>query len=110
MSSDNGKPRFDFSELSWGDDQAATTIGMRIRKAREDNDADGFMSAMDQLNDYVAKVLVYVPREWVVKSAPETIDWSVPANLKAYIRADKFNMLQEAMGEEKKGSSDEQSS
>jgi hypothetical protein len=110
MASANGKPQFDFSNLSWGDDQEATLIGMKTRKAREDNDVEGFSAAMNELNGYVAKVLRYVPREWLVSSAPEKIDWSDPDNLKRYVRADKFSDIQDAMGEEKKGNSDEQSS
>lgn len=45
---------------------------------------------LDRRNELAAMVLVSVPREWLVKDAPDEIDWSDPENLLDYVK-DKHN-------------------
>ncbi len=102
MTEQNGVPQFDFSDLSWGDDKLASEISIKTRKAQMENDVEGIREALFALEQYMAKVTVYVPREWLVKSAPADIDWSDPSSMN-YLRAPSMNMLREAMEKAKTG-------
>jgi hypothetical protein len=102
MSSKNGTPEFDFSELSWGDDKVASEIQMKSLKAQQENDVEGFQSAVSLMEQYLAKVVTHVPREWLISSAPEQIDWSDTASYN-YLRASKMIELRKAMEQAKQG-------
>lgn len=98
----NGTPQFDFSELSWGDDKAFARMQLMLRKALEENDAELMQQAHDGLDSYLSKVTTYVPRDYLVKSAPEQIDWADPASMN-YIRGSKMGEFREEVLKAKTG-------
>jgi hypothetical protein len=98
----NGTPQFDFSELSWGDEKAFSRINLLILKSQEINDADMLSEAHQTLDGYMAKIITYIPRDWLINSAPESIDWKDPASLN-YIRSKKVGDLRAEMVKAKQG-------
>lgn len=102
MASKNGTPEFDFSELSWADDKALARVSLMLRKSGEENDAELMFQAHELMDAYLAKVTTYVPREYLVKSAPEQINWSDPASMD-YIRGGKMSELRDEMLKAKQG-------
>jgi hypothetical protein len=54
------------------------------------------------MEQYLAKVVTHVPREWLISSAPEQIDWSDTASYN-YLRASKMIELRKAMEQAKQG-------
>lgn len=53
------------------------------------------------LDSFISRVLVSVPREWLVPGAPEIIDWSKPDSL-SWLNQDWYQDLMEAAVEAKK--------
>lgn len=100
--SQNGTPQFDFSELSWGDDKALARLQLMLRKAVEENDAALMQEAHESMDAYLAKVTTYVPRDYLIKSAPEQIDWSDAASMD-YIRGGKMGEFRDEMLKAKTG-------
>lgn len=115
MTSENGaKPVFDFSQVSkrWNKAFGASiskatkaTIAMQrplladATPAQQQAHYDAQIAAVEMLDTLgdeqaalVAQVLVSVPEEWLIATAPPEIDWSDPENLD-WIRADKYQAL-----------------
>lgn len=108
------KPTFDFGRVSrqWNRQFGRTllratelTIEMQ-RPAPEKAAADEMNAHLDRMkaamgqlesvateqSELIAQVLVDVPREWLLKDAPEEIDWSVADN-QDWLRADCYQKL-----------------
>lgn len=106
MPKENGempeKPVFDFSELSYGDMKQVTRWPYEMRAAEAENDIAKVEAVIAKKDALYASTIVSVPREWLIKSAPETIEWSDPASLN-YLRADKVDALEAAMVEARTG-------
>ena len=75
------KPLFDFSRRSWKDAKDVTLREMRRRDAALKNDVALMEQVFDEQQAALAKVLVSVPRDWLVPDAPEKLDWRDPASL-----------------------------
>jgi hypothetical protein len=114
-------PRFDFSNWSAGQERAIGNIqtiasrlqliGDRINKgtATEEERAE-FMressvesldAVQDAINQKLAAVCVYIPRDWFVSAAPEKIDYTNPDTYD-WLRSDKRQELARALREAQK--------
>jgi hypothetical protein len=111
MTEQNGtKPTFDFSRFSWREAKRVQTLQARANQASaliEEKSVllnpaafDDALAKLDQvmaeLEQAVARVLVSVPREWLVANAPAEIDWSDPASLD-WLQGNRMAQLQTAM-------------
>lgn len=93
------KPVFDLSELSWKDSKALTAAQMRVKGAAEAGDWERLEQGFAEMQQFLARVVVSIPREWLVKSAPADVDWSDPASfdlLRAKRMNDVLKLLNEA--------------
>lgn len=105
-------PTFDFSRVSYRQGREMTRAQIRLAHVVQKMDAlppeadlEPLLSEYDALldiqADYVRQCIEFVPRDWLIDSAPDTIDWHDPASLD-YLRADKFTALIEAMADAEK--------
>ena len=92
------KPEFDFSNFSWRDDRRIMILQAKIGKAAEDHDIEAIEEGYLEIERFFAIILVSVPREWLVKNAPASIDWSQPDSLQ-WLRGDKSKDLLTALQE-----------
>lgn len=93
------KPVFDLSELSWKDSKALTAAQMKVKGAAADGDYERLEQGFDDMQQFLARVVVSIPRSWLVKSAPDAVDWSDPASfdlLRAKRMNDVLTLLNEA--------------
>jgi len=114
---DNGtdsdeQPVFDFSGYSHGQARAVSIDLMRAQRlAAQIDDASVFKTEdefedaivryqelVDKLESFTSSVLVSVPRAYLVDGAPDQIDWANVESL-SWIRQDKFQALQQMIGE-----------
>jgi hypothetical protein len=109
------KPVFDYSGHSWKDSKRLQVLQARANQADAllndpetlvDPDAfDEALAMLDQVTDEfeaaIARVLVDVPRDWLVPDAPETLDWHDPESLN-WLQATHMKTLREAMVEAQK--------
>lgn len=108
------RPTFDFGRVSrqWNRKfartiQRATELSIDLqRPAPEKASADELNAHLDRMkaamgqlesvateqSELIAQVLVDVPRGWLLKDAPEEIDWSLADNLD-WLRADCYQKL-----------------
>ena len=82
-------PIFDMDNLSFGDVKRMYGIQDRIVAAKGEAELN---QAFGEAQALMAQVVISVPRSWVVKSAPENIDWSKPESFD-FLKALKFNAL-----------------
>lgn len=93
------KPVFNFDDLSWADSKELSLAQTRIRTANAAGDIEGLISGFADMQRFLARVVVSIPRDWLVNSAPEQIDWSDSASfdlLKAKRMRDVLKLLDEA--------------
>jgi len=104
------QPVFNFERFSWKDAKNISRIQAEARRAsalladtESIKDKDTFEAAwadqeavFDKLQAYICRVLVSVPRSWVVEDAPEDLNWSDPTSLD-WLRSPSFSKLQDAM-------------
>lgn len=95
------RPRFDLEGLSWGDSMAIGTIGSRITAVQMGAEvtADQLMTLMDELIGHLAHTVTFVPSSYLVRGAPERIDWSQPESFRKYIKTRKAMLLVQALAE-----------
>ena len=96
------QPTFDFEELSWGDSLKLTEAQMIISEIKDvkkvqPEDMRNIYNAFIQITDYLAKITVTVPRKWLVKDAPDTLDFSEPASF-GYLKQKYVAAMMEAFG------------
>lgn len=110
VAAQDDQPVFNFDRFSWKDAKTITRIQAEAARAAalladpaalKDEDAfEGALAAQDavyeKLQAYISRVLVSVPRSWLVSDAPEDLDWSDPASLD-WLRGQSFAKLQGAM-------------
>lgn len=89
------QPRFDFSNLTWGESKRLTLLGQRAREGATAADMETLFAEMQAM---LAKVVLSVPRSWLVKDAPEQLDWTDPASFD-WLRADRMQQLQEMLAD-----------
>ena len=106
------RPEFDFSEYNWVEAREMARLQHEAERAvalLEEKSVllniDQFEAAleeerrvMDQLEEGVAHLLVSIPRDWLIASAPDEIDWSKRDSFK-WLRANRFRSLQLALAE-----------
>jgi hypothetical protein len=91
-------PMFDFDNISWADEKEKSLAMSALENAKKAGDVEALTTAFGRLELYLSKCLVSVPREWLVKSAPEVINWSEQASFK-YIKGMKFANLLQALNQ-----------
>jgi hypothetical protein len=101
----NTVPRFDFSELSWGDSmkltEAQTIIAEMVALGGQQltaADMRNMHTAFTNITVFLAKITVHVPRAWMVKDAPDNLDFSDPASF-GHIKQKFIPKLMKAMNE-----------
>lgn len=94
---DGAKPEFDFTEISWKDSKEFSRMQMRLRRASADNNLEGLDIAFAGMESLLARVVTHIPREWLIKSAPPTLDWSDPASFD-FVRGNRMTDLIIAIG------------
>ena len=80
MGAEHEGPVFDFSRVSWGMAKRNVTAQSLIKRASETNDADLLARGFEQMQEYLAAVVVSVPRSWLIEDAPADINWRDPAS------------------------------
>lgn len=95
------KPVFDIDRLSWKDSKTLSVAQTRLNNALEAKDADGIERGFSDLESYLSKVTVDVPRDWLVPDAPERLNWSDPASFD-WLKSSQMTKLQLALSEELK--------
>lgn len=95
---DNEKPVFDLSDLSWGDSKALTTAQMKVKGAAAAGDFERLEQGFGDMQAFLARVVVSIPRDWLVKSAPEVVDWSKPESYD-FLKSKRMNELLVALNE-----------
>jgi hypothetical protein len=101
------KPVFDYTHYSRGEQKAMTRLQLRLQRvlaqANESGDLndDQFDAKLDELDSmteelesFVCRFLVSVPRSWLVPEAPENIDWQQPGAFN-WLQAHRLPELQE---------------
>lgn len=91
-------PEFDLSNLSWKDAKSLSTQQMRLAQAQEARDIGGIETGYASLEQSLSRVVVSVPRDWLVDDAPVDIDWSDPASFN-WLRGSRMTDLVKAFGE-----------
>ena len=99
----NAVPRFDFSELSWGDSlkltEAQTIIsevsGTEVVQPGQMRD---IFNAFMGITEYLAKVCTSIPQSWLTKDAPRNLNFSDPASF-GWIKQKNVAKLMQAMND-----------
>lgn len=89
------EPRFDLEELSWGDTLTMTEAGAMLEAGPRAN-MQAVLDKIAEATEIIARVAVYVPRDWFVRRAPENLDLSDPATYR-YLKRDRFLAVFRAM-------------
>lgn len=76
--------------LSWGSAKKFTAFQWRIRTL--DGDPDALLALWMEIQAEMAKVVVSVPRSWVVEDAPEQLDWSKAESFE-WVDSDRMTAL-----------------
>lgn len=79
------KPRFDFSNLSWGDAKSVTRAQGQIKRATREGDDEALETGFAAMQAHLAKCVVYIPADWVVGGEERAagLDWSKPESFDA---------------------------
>ena len=103
-------PVFDFTRFSWRDAKAITRLQARamqvstllgstetmLNRQAFDDALAAQDEVFDELQKYIARVLVSVPVSWLVPGAPEDLEWSDPDSLD-WLRGAAFAQLRAKM-------------
>lgn len=100
MKRNNSKPQaeFNFENLSFEDLEYYGLLQARVNGASASGDEDALAEAFQERREFLARVTVDIPREWLMSSTPETVDWSDPASF-SYIRGTKFLPFLQALND-----------
>lgn len=86
--------------LSWGSAKRFTAFQWRIRTL--DGDPEALLKLWMEIQAEMAKVVVSVPRSWVVEDAPKNLDWSKAESFE-WVDSDRMTaLLALAAGEREK--------
>jgi hypothetical protein len=99
---------FDFAHLSHRDSKALGRTQIRLQRlsaqletaaGMDDDEFETKMAQLDTLvleaEQFISRILVSVPQDWLVPGAPEGLDWRDVASLE-WLRSDKMKELREA--------------
>lgn len=94
------KPEFDFSELSWGDSMDFSVVQAKVNGLTQNPLADPaeVKKTFDQLNSFLALIVVHIPRAWLVKRAPDVLDFT-QADTFRHLKQTRVQDLMQAMNE-----------
>lgn len=73
------QPVIDFDEMSWGDSKQIMIIGEKMQKPGMDSDAQ--IALFADLEKIIGPLITSIPRSWLVKRAPETLDYTQAGSL-----------------------------
>jgi len=76
--------------LSWGSAKRFTAFQWRIRTL--DGNPDALLALWMEIQAEMAKVVVSVPRSWVVEDAPKNLDWSKAESFE-WVDSDRMTAL-----------------
>ena len=85
------QPVIDFSELSWGDTKRIPALGDRFNQEQAKGtaaDANVLNALLLELIGMIAPLVVSVPRAWLVRRAPDDLDFGQPDALN-WLRKDR---------------------
>lgn len=92
------RPEFDFARLSWKDSKALSAAQLRIRQAQAANDVAALEDGFAAIERFLARVVVSVPRGWLVEGAEAPASWAVPGAFDV-LRSDAMQKLLMATNE-----------
>lgn len=96
---DNGQsPVFDIENLSWADSKKMAAYGLMLGTAQDTNDIELLDRAFLSLASVLAKCVVSVPSDWLVKDAPKDLVWSDPDSFE-YMKVYRVRTLQANLNE-----------
>lgn len=102
-------PTFDFSDLSWDEGLYIADLSNIIQPladilndpestVEQRREADRqFRVELEKVRVLFARTVLTMPRAWLVRSAPEAIDWTDVANYGRYVRNTHGNRMLPAM-------------
>jgi len=104
------KPEFDFSDLSWKESidlgKMKSIIAAALDIKDEKEQLRRYDTILARIQDMLRRSVVSIPREWLVKRAPETIDFSQIGEVAEWLRKDRVSELLQALQEGAGGSDD----
>jgi hypothetical protein len=112
MRPEDPKPVFDYSRIGFLEQSNVVRLqydmhraAMRLEQKDVLLDDVRFEQAWSErervvgkLVEFMARVLISVPREWMLADAPEEVDWSHPDSFK-WLQSQHFGDLRDAMAE-----------
>lgn len=97
MASVNGsKPTLDMENLSWGDSEKMALLSVKAQQAQQTGDHDAMAEMFLEMRQMLSRVVEDMPRDWLVKSAPDDLDWNDPASFQ-WLKSSRMARLQELM-------------
>lgn len=91
------EPKFDLGNLSWRDSKALAMLQMQTQAAQTNRDIPALEAAFAGMEHFLSRVVVDVPREWLVKDAPAELDWAEPDSFN-HLKARSMRDLMVALG------------
>jgi hypothetical protein len=92
----DAQPVFDVPDLSWEDSKQLTLIGARMQTGQLT--IENMEQHFRDIETVLSKVVVSVPRSYLVRKAPDAIDWSTPSAFQ-WLKARKMMPLLQALGQ-----------
>lgn len=86
---DDEQPVYDFGEMSWGDTKALISVKDEFRSAGASGDVGKVIEVFAKIERYIAPLIVSMPRSWLVKRAPELIDFCSPGGFD-HLKTNRF--------------------
>jgi hypothetical protein len=88
----------DTSDMSWGDFKTGYFLKRKLEEAQKSGDAALIEAAITDMEKLLARVVKAVPRDWLISTAPDEIDWSDYTNFSKWLKGDRFEELAGAYG------------
>ncbi len=86
-------PIFDFEDISWGESKQLSRLLLRLGGMITDGgDSADAITEIEKIEAAIAPYIVSVPRSWLVKRAPASIDWQTTGALN-HLRRARFGDL-----------------
>ncbi len=95
------KPEFDFSDLSWAESielgKMKSIIADVVALKDEKEQLRRYDTILARIQDMLRRSVVSIPREWLIKRAPDAIDYSQPGEVARWLRKDRVGELIQAL-------------
>jgi hypothetical protein len=92
------RPIFDWDEISYGESELISILSSELRAADRDGNTDEMRRMFRAIRELAARYLIHVPKDWLISSAPDEIDWADPDSIAKYVRQSKARDLFDALG------------